>query len=522
TTKDANGFLGQTITGAANGTLTATADASTPDSAIVDDSGTVTTAAFKFAAVNDSFTITDMTVTLADASAVNTVTLMDSGVAVTGGSKPGAATLTFSGLNIAVQSNSTKIITVQLTMSPVGVGAGTAGSSLLTTLTSFTSRTSNGTSDVSANDAGPSIENDPAGNIMYVYRSIPTITNVLYLPNSILAAGTQTVSKFTVSSGGTGAISWQKLVFTVARSIGGTDTLATTQLWNSDTNTQISGTVAYTGSVEADNGTAGTIIFVANSEQAISGAKTYELRTTIAGTVGTGDYISVKIAQPSTFAASVAAFASHTASSASYADVNAGGTVNANDIRLTAQTSVESGYVQTTTEGVATFLTSDTTDEVQSYGTITTGQTIILTESGNTAIGAITGTLVSTGLFTCTAYDAANGGGTATTTSAAILSIKCTKTGAQVILNTAAVAEGVANADVTTITLTTTAGGLAANTVVAAADSDLGFTLVAGVVGDASFVWSDQNKAAHSSTTTDWTNGVLVKNLPTSTQTLSK
>jgi hypothetical protein len=46
--------------------------------------------------------------------------------------------------------------------------------------------------------------------------------------------------------------------------------------------------------------------------------------------------------------------------------------------------------------------------------------------------------------------------------------------------------------------------------------------LVAGVVGDASFVWSDQNKAAHSSTTTDWTNGVLVKNLPTSTQTLSK
>jgi len=521
-TKDA-GFAGQIITGAANGTLTATADATTPDSALVDDSGTVTTAAFKFAAVNDSFTITDMTVTLADASAVATVTLMDGGVAVTGGSKPGATTLTFSGLNIPVTSNVNKVISVQLTMSPVGVGAGTAGSSLLTTLTSFTARSSNGTSDVSGNDAGPSIENDPAGNIMYVYHSVPTITNVTLPDLSSLAAGTKVVSKFTVSSGGTGAISWQKLVFTVARAIGGVDTLATTQLWNSDTNTQISGTVAYTGGIEADNGTAGTIIFVANSEQAVSGAKTYELRTTIAGTVGTGDYISVKIAQPSTFAASATAFASHTASSASYADVDASGTVNANDIRLTAQVTAASAYAQTN-GGVATFLTSDTTDEVQTWGTITTGRTIILTETGaaTNTIGAITGTLVSTDAWTCNAYTAANGGGSTTTSTAAILSVKCTKASVgQVILNTAYPGANV-GAEETTITLTTTAGGLAANTVVAAADSDLGFSLTAGVVGDASFVWSDQNKAAHSSTTADWTNGVLVKNLPTSTQTLSK
>ncbi len=498
TTKDA-GFAGQIITGAANGTLTATADASTPDSAIVDDSGTVTTAAFKFSAVNDSFTITDMTVTLANASAVNTVTLMDNGVAVTGGSKPGATTLTFSGLSIPVQSNSTKIITVQLTMSPVGVGAGTAGSSLLTTLTAFTSRSSNGTSDASANDAGPSIENDPAGNVMYVYQAIPTITNVS-LPTSILAAGTQVVSKFTVSSGGTGAISWQKLVFTVARSIGGTDTLSTTQLWNSDTNTQISGTVAYTGSVEADNGTAGTIIFVANSEQAVSGAKTYELKTVIGGTVGTGDYISVKIAQPSTFAASAAAFASHTASSVSYADVDAGGTVNANDIRVTAQDSYSgaAGAITGTVSANASAFALTKFSSANVMGSIT------LTKTAASWVATGTGWTSAT----------VNGGNDTTfpTSVVATTGETVTFTG-----GTATTGNGTA-----VVTITRTAGGYAIGSTAAALNSDLGLTLTGGVVGTASFVWSDQNKAAHSSTTTDWTNGVLVKNLPTSTQTLSK
>jgi hypothetical protein len=37
----------------------------------------------------------------------------------------------------------------------------------------------------------------------------------------------------------------------------------------------------------------------------------------------------------------------------------------------------------------------------------------------------------------------------------------------------------------------------------------------------ATFVWSDLSASGHSTTTTDWVNSYLVKNLPTDTQTLT-
>lgn len=164
-----------------------------------------------------------------------------------------------------------------------------------------------------------------------------------------------------------------------------------------------------------------------------------------------------------------------------YFDADASGTVTAGDVRRTAQVSVSSGYAQTNT-GVVTFdaTATDTADENRSYGTVTSGQTIILTETGaaTNVIGAITGTLVSTGGFTCTARDAANGGGSATTTIASIQSVLCTNTTttSQVVLNVDPLG-GNGAAEETTITLTTTT--FAIGTTVAAADSDLNATLTA-------------------------------------------
>ncbi|MHB8871529.1 MAG: beta strand repeat-containing protein [Candidatus Doudnabacteria bacterium] len=510
TIKDA-GFTGQTITGGA-GTFTVSADATTPDSAIVDDSGTVNSAAFKFVTVSDAYTITDITLTLGDASAVNTVTLMDNGVAVTGGSKPGAATVTYSGLSIPVAANTSKVITVQLTMSPVGVGAGTAGASLLTTLTSATARSSGGTSA-----AVTEATVNPAGNAMYVYKAIPTITNVA-LPSSALNNGIMTVAKFTVSSGGTGTISWQKLAFTVTKNLSGTDTLASPTLWNSDTNTQISGTGLFTGSIEVDNDTAGGIEFVANSEQSISGAKTYELRVTVAGVTTTGDNMTVQIAQPSAFAAQTAAFALHSASSASYYDADAGTTVTAGDVRQTALASVAAA-------GNNTLVIASPVNTVRStYGLTTAAdstKTITLTESGvdNVLTGITTNDAT---LTSCLAYTAADGGGSATTTISAILSVKCTGTGKQLIMNVAGTAANATASQVTIVTLTVTDGAYVVGSTVAANNSDLGLALTGGVAPAASFVWSDQSDAGHDSTTTDWTNGLSVKNLPTVTQSLTR
>jgi hypothetical protein len=183
-----------------------------------------------------------------------------------------------------------------LVLGGVGIGAGTTGSAQTVTLTDFTAiNTSTGVSAAGT-------ESNPAGNAMYAYASTPTITRGT-LPSSILSTGTQTIAKFSVASNG-GTIGWKKMKFAVTRSIGGTDTLSNTALYDADTGTQIAGAVTYSGSIEADGGTAGNIIFVATNEQQISGSKNYVLKTDIAGTLATGNNINVSIAQPDTYAAS--------------------------------------------------------------------------------------------------------------------------------------------------------------------------------------------------------------------------
>ena len=305
---------GQTIA-AGSGSITATLDAASPVAAIVADNQTVDVAGYKFAAVNDGYNVTDLTFTIADASNVANVMLYDGTTLVA--SKPGATSVTFSGLSWNVPSNTNKVLTVKLQLGSVGVGAGTSGASLLTTLTAATA-TSVGTGVSAA-----VIESNPASAAAYVYAAIPTVTNVA-LPASALTTGTVTAAKFTVNTNGTGTIAWKKLIFTITRSMGGTDTLSSPTLWDADTNTQIAGTPTFSGSVEADNGTSGTLAFVATNEQQISGAKTYVLKMTTAGTLATGDNLNVSIAQPSSYAAP-AAYATVAGTSASFvwSDVSA-------------------------------------------------------------------------------------------------------------------------------------------------------------------------------------------------------
>lgn len=285
---------GQTIA-AGSASITATADASSPVASIVYDNQTVTAAAFKFDAVTSAYDITDLVFTLADATVAQSVDLYDGATLVA--SRPGASTVTFSGLTWNVPANTNKVLTAKLVLGSVGVGAGSTGASQLLTLTDFTAI--NKSTGVSA--AGT--ESNPAGNAMYTYAATPTITNVA-LPTTTLNTGTQTVSKFAVSTNG-GSIGWKKLIFTITKSISGTDTLASATLWDADTNTQVAGTATFTGSVEADNDTAGGLTFVATNEQQISGTKTYYLKMTVAGTLANGDNMSVYIDQlPTSFAAS--------------------------------------------------------------------------------------------------------------------------------------------------------------------------------------------------------------------------
>jgi hypothetical protein len=521
-----DGVTGQTITGG-SGSISAVLDGSTPVSAIVDDSGTLTTAAFKFTATNDSYTVTDITLTLANATAVSNVVLREAGETTAIASKPAvtASDMVFSGLSIPVAANGSTVVEVDLEMSSVGTGAGVTGSSLLTTMTAATAKNSQGTSV-----AGNVTELDPAGNVMYVYKAIPTITPQT-LPSTLLIAGgsVQTLSKFTISSNG-GPIGWQQVTFTIAKSITGALTLPVLyDVTGGGNGTLVTTTGSYfTDSVEEAAAATGGLVIIPTTEQVVNGSKTYELRMVVAGTPTTGQSITTNIAAVSSYDTGKTAFAYYTPVAGTTVlvhDLAVGGTISTGDIRETANVSVTSAYVQSVGTGVLLAL-SETTDEVLSYGTVTSLQDIILTETAvdSAIIGTITGSLVATGGFTCLTYDAAGGsvGNSATTTISAIKSIECvnTTTNSLVVLNTQLVAENAGVAQETTVTLTTDTYAIGSS--VAATDSDLGIILTAGVPAAASFIWSDQSTAAHANTTADWASDVLVRNIATNTQSLSK
>jgi len=281
------------VTAFGSASITATTDASTPVAGIVYDNQTVTSVAHKFAAVTAGYNITDITYTLGSNTVVSSVQLYDGATLIA--TQPGASTVIFGGLNWNVPANTNKVLTAKLVLNTVlDSGAGsTNGAALLTTLTAFTAV--NQSTGVSALGT----EANPAGSVMYAYAATPTVTNVA-LPSTSLTTGTQTVAKFSVASNG-GTIAWKKLIFTVSRAMGGTDTLATPTLWDSETGLQVAGTATFTGSIEVDSDTDGGITFVATTEQQISGTKTYVLKLVTAGTLVTGNNINVNFAQPSAF-----------------------------------------------------------------------------------------------------------------------------------------------------------------------------------------------------------------------------
>ena len=290
---------GQVIT-ANTGSITATLDASRPDAAINDDSGTKTMAAFKFAAVTDAYTITDLTFTVADVTTTSLMSLYDGTTLIA--SKAAAATTTFNGLSWLVPAGQNKVLTVKLDLGTVGVGAGSTGASTLVTLTVGTATNGAGTSAAIT-------ESNPAGTVQYTYKAIPTL-NTVALPSTALVAGTNTLAKFSIGTSGTGTIGWNRILFTITKVAA--PTLASFTLWNADANTQILGTSTILDSANAatcdGTVTACIVQFVPTSEQQVSGSVNYALKATVGGTLAAANYVSTAITTKTTpaFASSVA------------------------------------------------------------------------------------------------------------------------------------------------------------------------------------------------------------------------
>lgn len=290
---------GQTIS-VGSGTITAAQDPSTPVAVITAGSQTKSVAAFKWTTTNDQFTISEVVVSIPSNTTVQNVILKDGSTTLS--TQPGQASTTFSNLSVVVPANSTKVLTVELQLGSVGTGAGTSGENVKVNLHSYKSAPSS-TGAISTTTAGLSV----AGNNVFVYKAIPTITPVT-LPTTALIAGTNTISKFSISSGGTGTIAWTHLAFGYATSSG--VTLTSPTLWDADTNTQITASSAV-------NVLAGKIVFDTATEQQISGAKNYLVKATVGGSLTTGSYVTTNLPAATTTASSPATAAVATSSGTS-------------------------------------------------------------------------------------------------------------------------------------------------------------------------------------------------------------
>ncbi len=192
---------------------------------------------------------------------------------------------TFSGFSWVIPANSTKILTVKAALGSAGY-PNAIGEQVQVILHSYKNApSSTGTYTTTTSGA-------VSGNTMYVYKTVPTITNSA-LPTTVLAAGTNTLAKFTINSGGSGTIGWAKIAFTVTTS---TNVVVTgIQVWDSDSNTQVTGTASTTYT-----STGLLSEFLPLAEQQVSGAKNYVVKATISGTLATGAYVSTNIANPTT------------------------------------------------------------------------------------------------------------------------------------------------------------------------------------------------------------------------------
>lgn len=279
---------GQTIAYVA-GSVSATKDSSSIATSMIDDNQTLVAAVYKFTAVNDAYTVTDITITTPAATTLQTIALKDGATVLA--TKPAAASVTFSGLSIVVPANTTsgKVIGVELAVGNVGTGAGTSGENVTVTLSSYTTNSTIGTT------VGATIVTG-AGNTLYAYKAIPTITNVA-LPTTTLSTGTPTLAKFTISAGSTGTIGWKEIVLNITKTARATTGPIITVPVLYDSN----GIVVPTSTATVTNGAAAdavaTITFVTTNEEEISGSKTYVVKANVAvSTLTSGDNINTNIA----------------------------------------------------------------------------------------------------------------------------------------------------------------------------------------------------------------------------------
>ncbi|HET7629964.1 MAG TPA: hypothetical protein VFK03_01180 [Candidatus Saccharimonadales bacterium] len=274
---------GQTITA---GTGSATVSQSNVIPAKVAAANTTQDAlSAKVEAVNDNFTVKEATFKVADATAASAI----SSVILNGMSQPvtllasGDYVAQFTGMSLPVNIGTPTILTAQVQLGNVGIGAASTAANVALTLTSVKVTNSSGTDTTK--------DNDITGNAIYVHKSYPSISASTFGTGKIgvLTTGSGTsLAKFQLSANN-GSVALHSITLDLSRDALGTKIASTSsdgQFWINGSNVTSQGTIGYTG---LNSTTTGTVTFTFTNEYtvAVGSPITIEFRPNVTAVSGT-------------------------------------------------------------------------------------------------------------------------------------------------------------------------------------------------------------------------------------------
>ena len=248
-------------------------------------------AQFKFTAINDDANITEINVSNVNALADPRIsaiklydgsTLLDSFVPVSGAGK-----FTISSDKAKVLANSSKTLSVKVVLNNIDNDATATNKDILLTVNSVKFKSSNGTENTQASSV--------ASNNFRIRKTVPTVA-LAALPTTVLTAGDQVISKFTVTADANGDVSLNKIVLNTTNTSNATITALA-----------VGSTLKVNGSyktVSAVTYSANTLTVALATDEVISAgsSKTFEILATLAVSGQGSESVTTKISEEGSYA----------------------------------------------------------------------------------------------------------------------------------------------------------------------------------------------------------------------------
>jgi len=294
TAATAGGATLQTITVGA-GSLSVDTSASKPDANIVIAGATTEVTRVFFNAANESFTITNLTVSStvynlnttssASSRSIGSIILeypkKDGTTGTATGYLNSSNKVNFNNLSFYVGRNVGATLKIKVAFSSIGSGAQSGDYADFNvnpsddTEATFAATGENSGSRIYAYTGSSGV----TGNKMYVRRTRPTVSLVT-LPSTVLTDGTKTISRFSISADSAGDVTWKAIGFTLSSSSGVTITDSTVKLYKDGDDTALNTATSVVNPTNRD-----TIKVTTTDEQTITKgtSQTYVLKATVAG-----------------------------------------------------------------------------------------------------------------------------------------------------------------------------------------------------------------------------------------------